>query len=317
MPKICYLHVGLHKTASSSFQRTCAENIDLLQENGVTYPLFSCSAANKPKIENHSIPIVSLLTEKPENYHINKRWRVSSEINEVNSSYDIQLENCLTSSNNVIISGEGISLLSEQSLSKLINKIQRNNYEIRAFALIRSPYSMICSAIQEIIKNGKYFELISLNNCVPTSSSTALIGRSNIVKKLKSVFGSGISFHSFEYACTHSYGPVGFLLKELLSQDPSAFEYQKTNESLSNLSVRIQNEFNAINPAFVGNKFNTQFRRLSPRVNKRLEFSGKFLLTEDEYALIEKFVKIETENLNKITGLDFSTQSLKFSKPIY
>ena len=53
------------------------------------------------------------------------------------------------------------------------------------------------------------------------------------------------------------------------------------------------------------------------KVDEKLGFSGKFLLTEVEYGLVEKFVKIETENLNEIIGLDFSGQSLKFSKPIF
>ena len=311
------MHVGLHKTASSSFQHTCGINKDLLQSAGIIYPCFSCSRANVQSIYNHSIPLYSLFAKNPENYHVNQRWGVSSDIDEVNSSYENQLEGFLGTSSDIIISGEGISLLSAQSLSALIDKISSYGYEIKATALIRSPYATLCSAIQQRIKTGSYFNLISLNNSVPNFFAVASFGRSKLIENLKSVFGKSICFHSFENACTHLYGPVGFLLQEFLSQDSSTFEYKKTNESLSNLSVRIQNEFNAINPAIVDNKRNPRFQRFPLKVNERLEFSGKFLLTEVEYRLVEEFVKNETEKLNEIAGLDFSAQSLKFSTPIF
>lgn len=98
-------------------------NKDLLQDAGITYPCFTCSTANIPKINNHSIPIVSLFSEKPENYHVNMRWGVSGDIKEVNSAYESQLEGFLDTSKNILISGEDISTLSVQSLSALINKI--------------------------------------------------------------------------------------------------------------------------------------------------------------------------------------------------
>ena len=317
MPKTCYLHVGLHKTASSSFQRTCGGNKDLLQDAGITYPCFTCSAANKRKIYNHSIPIASLFAENPANYHINKRWGVSEKIIEVSSAYESQLEGFLDTSKNILISGEDISKLSAQSLSALIDKISSYGYEVKSTALIRSPYSAFCSAMQQRIKGGRHYKLISLNNSVPDSFETPSFQKSKTVQKLRSIFGKSISFHSFENACTYSHGPVGFLLKEFLGQDSSAFEYKKTNESLSNLSVRIQNERNAVIPAFVDSKLNTQFQKFPLRVDKRLEFSGKFLLTEVEYMLVEEFVQIETEKLNELTGLDFSGQSINFSKPIF
>lgn len=34
-----YIHIGLHKTGSTSFQRSCEENADLLRDHGLYYPL--------------------------------------------------------------------------------------------------------------------------------------------------------------------------------------------------------------------------------------------------------------------------------------
>jgi len=317
VPKTCYLHVGLHKTASSSFQSTCENNVDLLQKAGITYPVFSCAVANQFKIVNHSIPIFSLFTEKPERYRINIIWDVLTNISKVNSSYENQLVDYLSSSDDLLISGEDISMMSAQSLSRFVEKIQKYNYQLKAIALIRSPYSLICSEIQQRAKSGYYINLISLNNCVPTSFNVRPFRKLEVVKKLKSFFGDSIKFSSFEHACANSYGPVGFLLEEFLGQNPSAFEYQKTNESIFNLSTRIQNEFNAVNPSIIDGRFNPQFKIFPAEIDKKFEFSGKFLLTEAEYALIEDFVKNETEILSEITGLDLFEQSVMFSKPIF
>ena len=318
MTKICYLHLGLHKTASTSFQATCANSIDSLRDAGITYPIFSCSSANKPNIRNHSIPIYSLFSEEPEYYHINLKWGIESYIKEVNSGYNTQLESFLNDSGKILISGEGISSLSEDSLSKFINKIHCYGYEIKATALVRSPYRAVCSMLQQAIKGGRHQKLISLNNSVSDSTMIRSVpGQAKRVKKLKSIFGKAIYFQRFEDACTHVYGPVGFLLEKFLGQDSSAFEYTKLNESLSNLAVRMQNEFNAIDARIVDKKHNPKFRPFPRKVDKRLAFSGKFLLTEVEYALIEEFLNLEAEELSTIEGLDFSDQTIKFSKPIF
>ena len=76
--KTCFLHLGLHKTASSSFQQTCESNRELLAQQGLDYPLFSCihSKPNRLKINNHSVPLRSIYDSNPQDYHINKRWRI-------------------------------------------------------------------------------------------------------------------------------------------------------------------------------------------------------------------------------------------------
>lgn len=191
MPKSCYLHVGLHKTASSSFQSTCANcanNIGILQEAGIAYPIFSCAAANKPNIQNHSVPIHSLFHKKQNIIE----WIGYGAFQVISKrSITLMKASCriLTSSDDLIISGEDVSNMSKESLFNFINKIKSYNYEIKAIALIRSPYSFACSAMQQRIKGGNYFEMISLNNSVPTSFNDEQVPlRSNNVKKLSPIF---------------------------------------------------------------------------------------------------------------------------------
>ena len=51
--KTCYLHLGFHKTATTSFQLSCGNNRDKLLEAGIYYPKFKFSD-RKGNRWNHS-----------------------------------------------------------------------------------------------------------------------------------------------------------------------------------------------------------------------------------------------------------------------
>jgi len=82
-----FLHVGLHKTATSSIQKTLflKENSKLLEDNDYLYP--------KHWPINHSIPIFSIFADSPEKFHINiKKGYSIQEIKKVNEEYLESLE---------------------------------------------------------------------------------------------------------------------------------------------------------------------------------------------------------------------------------
>lgn len=317
MTKVCYLHLGLHKTASTSIQATFAQNACLLQERGITYPVFSLPEAKMPKIINHSIPVYSLYCERPEKYHVNRRWGVQNNIEKVNSAYEEQLASYLSTSGDIFISGEDVSVLPMKSLSRLICTIQSYDYQIKAIALVRDPYSMFCSEMAQYVRGGRHFPLLSFNDCIPSSFNTAEFSRFDVLEKLKTVFGDSMYLYDFDRARAHSSGPVGFLIEEFMDQDPLDIKYVYQYKSLCNLSIRIQNEFNAINPSFVDGSLNLDFKSFPELVDERLKFSGKFLLTNIEYSLIENYVKDEVSALSKFAGLRFEEKILKFTNPIF
>ena len=227
MNKICYLHLGFHKTASTSFQFTCSRNRELLSSFGITYPIFNCLAAKKLLSNNHQLLIYPLYCKNPKSYRAFIRWNLIDQMEEVINSYRQQLEECLEKSNNIILSGEDISLLDKDNLEKLVEKIKSYDYKVYIFALVRSPYNFCCSIIQQHIKSGKYRNLISLNDLLPTHLNVNINActRSKVVEKLKSTFQENIQFYSFEDASKHNYGPVGFLIEKQLLIDPSLFAY--------------------------------------------------------------------------------------------
>lgn len=107
-------------------------------------------------------------------------------------------------------------------------------------------------------------------------------------------------------------------MQEFLNLDPTKFKYKNSNQSHFNLTVRLQNELNKVNPIFDKQGLNHNHQRLPAGLNKNFGFTGKFLLTEYEYNLVKKYIEKEIEDLHEITGLDeLRDQSVNFSDPIY
>ena len=79
------LHVGFHKTATSSFQATCVKNRELLADQGIYYPSFSL--VNKV-INNHSAPIASLFTKDPSSLRVNVTQGHEREVDQVRTQFD-------------------------------------------------------------------------------------------------------------------------------------------------------------------------------------------------------------------------------------
>ena len=317
LSKTCYLHLGFHKTATSSFQETCASNSALLKDSfGLTYPTFICSANGK-KVNNHSIPIFSMYCDHPSRYHVNVRWGVGNKIDEVNASYKKQFVQSLERSESLVISGEGIALLPPENLNRLLGDIRQYGYDINALAVVRSPYSSLCSEIQQTIKMGKYIRLISLNGSGQIPRDFKIARVTDRIKKAKSIFHQHIKFFGFDRACSHEFGPVGYLVQNFLEKDPGLFEYTKANESLFDLTVRMQNELNKVNSAIVNGKHNPLFQKLDSSVNRNFAFSGKFLLTEKEYGLVKDQVELESEGINDLLGHDFQDRSIQFADSIF
>ena len=105
--KCCFLHVGFHKTATTSFQLTLQHNRKLLEQDGIYLPKFR---GKKQKFSaNHSGQIRDIFDEKAQNL-----WDGSNRTNPAKSkttnrskplpALDVQL---LDQDHDILISGEG------------------------------------------------------------------------------------------------------------------------------------------------------------------------------------------------------------------
>ena len=280
-----YLHIGLHKTASSSFQLSCASNQAELLRQKIAYPLFACAGTSQKEIENHSIPLFSLYTQDPSQYPINLRWQVPN-LEVTNESYQEQLRHALNQKNDLLLSGEDIASLEPDELSHLRNDLEASGRELVVFACVRSPYAFHCSQVQQQVKDG-----VAMN-------PAGLCPQRHRIKKLVTVFGDSIHWIPFRKACQHSQGPVGSFFS-FCRIDSTNISIRNSNEGRCAEHVRIQNLLNHQQPRIRDGQLNPQHIRLKP-------FEGsRFLLTPCELSAVNDHLNTENAELERLLGPGF------------
>lgn len=288
--------MGFHKTATSSFQATCKKNVTKLAKQGFCYPLFNSKYVKHKDIDNHSIPIFSSFTNKPQSYHINIRWGVDN-ISGLNKDYLSLLKKCLLGKRDIILSGEDISMLPSSNLIKLKSFLEEHEITIVPIVIVRSPYEFHCSATQQIVKQGN------------GTSLTGFVSQINKIKKIQSVFPE-TEFIPFRQTCQHPSGPVGYLLEKMgVCLDPLSMV--NTNEGVSNAHVRAQVILNTTSPAIVKGKANRKWRNACSEGKDF--FKSKFLLTKDEVNLIQGDLDKENVFFKQHLGEAFSDQQIRCS----
>lgn len=292
------LHVGLHKTATSSIQETLACNQGELIAQGLYYPIFE--EINNAIIINHSIPFYSVYCEHPELYPVNILNGDSNNIVSVNENYLRQIDDVLESDLNVIISGEDISSLHTEGLRALRDKVISSGFSLEVLCSVRRPYSYTCSALQEELKGGTL--LLSDIKMVPSSYK---------VQKLKDFFGETVTFFNFEESCEGN-GPIIYFLNKIGIKNTDSLKVINSNEGFGNISTRALAHLNQDFIIIKEGKLNPNARN---RFTRPVD-DEKFLLTEDEFAMISHDLKEENDKLKKLLGATFIDKEYRLARPI-
>lgn len=194
------LHVGFHKTASTSIQKTMysVTNKNIMKKNNVTFVEGIWS-------ENNSIPVYSAFSNYPESYHININMdNLGEKLINYNKNVKEDLKNALKNTNRLIISGEDISFMERNELEKMKLFLETEcKYKInfKIIIYVRKPISFINSIIQEIIKTGRNIIDKEINYLIKETYKNRII-------KFQEIFNN-VEIYSFEQACNHEFGPVG------------------------------------------------------------------------------------------------------------
>ena len=289
------LHVGLHKTATSSFQVSCGKNREQLRAQGIHYPYFKI---DKRKINNHSAPIFSLFCDRPKRYSVNIKWGYSQQIDRVNAAYQKQLDKAIDNHSKILLSGEDISALSPAALETFKRYLIDRGCELRVLCGVRKPYSFTCSEIQQKIRGGILGDFQQAS--VPQKSKR--------IETLKHTF-ENIEFFSFEADCRHSAGPVAALL-ERCGVDHKHIKQTGQNEGLGNISTRLYADINKTHPVILGGKLNPQGRE-----RKVTNFDeNKFLLTPQELATMKDAINEENVEYCRLLGEEFTDSTYPTSE---
>jgi hypothetical protein len=302
------LHVGLHKTGTSSIQKTLFERVNnkLLEEKDYVYP--------KSWHQNHSVPIYSAFCDNPENYHVNIKRRYSiSKIKDINKQNLVKLETEIAKreKSKLIVSGEDISHLSYGNLNDLkdyIMSISTNNVTIKVIIYVRNPISWSISTVQEQIKGGKTYQdsLIHIRNNLKNYFR-------NKIDKFVQVFGKEyIDVYSFEEAVVHEYGPVGHFLSMLgfNNSEISRFDIIRANESISLLAGDMLSFINEKAPMIKDGKIHE--KRIYGDIVPFLGIKGpKFDVPYDFKEKLFKECQDDIKRLKDKYGIDYSSIPVK------
>lgn len=144
------VHVGMHKTGSSSIQDTLH---NLASEPGAPVRYLKL---NSP---NHSGFFMTLLSEQPEEYRAHKiNGCTKAEARAIQQRFESDLEERLSAfgSRRLVVSGEGLSApgVTEGMLVRLKRLLLRHCRSVRVIGYVRAPVGYMQSAFQQRLKAG-------------------------------------------------------------------------------------------------------------------------------------------------------------------
>ncbi len=149
MKPVLYLHIGAHKTGSTSIQEAFFSSPNVLKQYGVSYFQY---------ITNHTLPITWLFADAPERSDFTARARLSAtDLEDTRQEIERSLKDFLGQLDHPIkiISGEGISLLAESEVDRLHEYLKNTfPFPVKVIIYLRNYYEFLDSSIQELVKNG-------------------------------------------------------------------------------------------------------------------------------------------------------------------
>ncbi len=151
-----FLHVGMHKTGSSSIQETLHHNQPLLAEAGYAY---------LNQAINHSWLLHSAFAEAPQALPANRRAGIGNAA--AGAAFAATCRKQLLTflgeakQDRLILSGEAISMLGDAETAAMLQAFRAHVDRITVIGFVRPPRSFIVSAYQQRIRGGRPGDTIS------------------------------------------------------------------------------------------------------------------------------------------------------------
>lgn len=244
------VHLGMPKTATTTCQNALWKHRAALRDRGWLYPSVE---------PNHTNALCTMFLPDPR-CHITVRSRgitTPAAAEALRAEYFATLEAELADQrwHTLILSAEGLSNLSEASLSDLRNWLLRYADAVEAFYWLRHPVSYSISVMQQMLKGGE--TLSGMMSSLPLTNY-----RGKLTNAL-AVFGrDALRVERFEHATARPGGVVSEFCKALglpadLAKQVTA-SARKENESMSLLAGYALDALNHARPLFVNGIPNPQ-----------------------------------------------------------
>jgi hypothetical protein len=217
--KTCHLHIGMHKTGSSSIQHYLDKNRSKLKDSGFYYAEMGAS--------NHSGPFLYAIRFEPDkDSELLFIDMTSEQLKDRVNLYKKKLEDSLSQEyTDIIFSAESITKLTKDELIAFKEYLLRFVDEIKIYCYIREPLSYITSAFQQVIK-GTYIQI---------DHASIYPNYKEKLEKFETVFGN-LEYHLFSKSSLTN----GNVVNDFCNWLKIPFlGNQDTNLSLSALAVKF------------------------------------------------------------------------------
>ncbi|MGJ8668073.1 MAG: hypothetical protein ACSHXK_01180 [Oceanococcus sp.] len=241
--KTALIHFGLHKTGSSSIQKTLGHSATGLAEEGWLYPDFEIFGQAQ---YNHSVALSGLYCTDASKYHMYAKRRWVPE--QVVTHFQNQFQNYLQHDQNLILSGEDLSNLNVAQLRQFHTDISSHGYSIHSVAFLRSPISGCTSSVQQRVKGGQ--SLAQSLNIFSARADTSL----SKALKIRTAFPQ-TEFYSFDEVIDQG-GPVAFFCRVGGLPTHILQEERIVNSSLSMGAIRLLGAINETAPMLIDQTLN-------------------------------------------------------------
>ena len=144
--KRCVVHIGMHKTGTTSIQNS----LNLYEDPSFYYARIGGHG-------NHSVPVYSLFSEHPERHNLNRhRGQNPAVMAQYIQSIKADLERSISEAGDrtLIISGEDIGILKEADIARMHDALRPHYDDIQILAYVRPPMSFMNSALQQMVRSG-------------------------------------------------------------------------------------------------------------------------------------------------------------------
>lgn len=286
-----YLHIGSHKTGTSSIQATLFNARSTLLQDGINYLALGA---------NHSIPLYSLFCPEPHLYRLNVIQGVNTEelAARHNETIRARLLAELEKNENgkFIISGEDLSVLPHESVERLRGLLAPYATAITVIVYVREPYDFMVSAAQERIRAGRTLAAVRDKPLLPDY-------RGRIGKYIE-VFGR-------ENVRIRPFVPGSFIGGDLIADfldaidAPAALRNELhavvSNESMSQEAALILDQANQLFPLIEDNRANPA---RSPALTERIaSIKGQpFSLPREAFSHVHQAVDADLAWLREVMG---------------
>jgi hypothetical protein len=307
MGKHVLLLAGLHKTATTSIQHTCAANQRLLFDAGIAYPVIRQPGV--ADITNHT-GFVKWFRDDPTLLGFLNQYRMPRiQVAHREKFLGSMRAQLAAVPSGLLIVAEGISVFSVDELRRMKAWFEELDFEVRLACTVRHLGAWTSSVIAQRVRSGLQF---SIAQAVAEYIAVGSLVRGRI-EKMREVFPAA-QFLSHEEGLRHPGGPALAFLEHAGLRPDRPVKVMKSNEGESDYATRVRS---VVNGRFGRSAAADADGLLPPEPDYPtigIDIAGpKFVLTRDEAAPLIGMLHAENDWLRDTLGDKFHDPALVFA----